>query len=168
MHYFIGIDPGVNTGYAILNENECVALGLVHNKNQFAQSEAVLNRAWQYLNGAHDADRVFVAIEYPQIYPHMPVPADDILNIAKLCGMIAYSFRSTMYAVPYFLEDPAFIRPAEWKGQVPKDIHNARILNRDPNVRHMLEMSPHIPRGKWEHVIDAAGLAMYARKQVMR
>jgi len=49
--------------------------------------------------------------------------------------------------------------PSDWKGSVPKSIHHKRILAR---LRVSEEALAHIPKGQQQHVIDAAGLALWA------
>lgn len=80
-----------------------------------------------------------------------------------------------------------FPAPAEWKGNVPKEVHHARLMEEqkwqykvmgaaskakknsrycspDPeSVKHLIGVED-LNAGDWKHVCDAIGLAMFARK----
>lgn len=71
------------------------------------------------------------------------------------------------------------LKPFQWKGNAPKDIHHARICNqlgwdytirggKDPYAvpsNHGLDVT--FSAGTWKHAMDAAGLALKGREMVL-
>lgn len=60
-----------------------------------------------------------LACEVPQIYPQSKADPNDMIPVALLAGALIGYFSAAFVKMP---------RPREWKGQVPKAIHNARTL----------------------------------------
>lgn len=89
-----------------------------------------------------------VIIEKPQIYSKGKARPNDILDLALMAGALGAC------GMPC-----TFVTPARWKGQVKKHIHNARILEKLPNLHEALAG---LAKGKHEHIIDAAGLALWS------
>lgn len=91
-----------------------------------------------------------VVVEAQQYYKGGP-NAGDLLNLALVAGgAIAECVRwwpTTTVMVPL---------PAEWKGQIPKAIHHARIMGR-------LGLSAEYSI----HEFDAIGMALWARDQII-
>lgn len=74
------------------------------------------------------------------------------------------------------------VKPGQWKGQVPKGIHQARICTRlgwpyrlaggkepyavpDAPVVRSVPGADALNDGDWKHVLDAVGLALWSRDQ---
>ena len=142
MTTILAIDPGGKAGWALSRQGTIVAAGLVrvdlgHSLRVFAPVDLLV-------------------CEKPQCYPDDLVKgtkrANDLIVLAIRAGMLCEQARPGM-AVTWF-------RAHDWKGSVPKDIHNARILTRMTTAeRELLDCIPEILQN---NTIDAIGLAMYA------
>lgn len=100
----------------------------------------------------HAADTVIV--ELPQVYLHGNTVGDPaiLINLAFVAGRI-------VQCVPHV--KTVTVEPREWKGQVPKDIHNSRTLrNMTPRELDILEACA-VPKAYHHNVIDAIGLGIW-------
>lgn len=148
----IGIDPGINfTGVAILDDSgRATAVNLIERKYfklaENMQQQAAELREFLYLGYA------LSVVELPRIYPHKPQRANDQMDLAFMAGglLSAASMRSIQVKIA---------TPHEWKGTTPKNIHNRRVLREVKNLEALLE--PY-KKTTHEHIIDAAGLALWA------
>lgn len=131
----LGIDPGKCTGWAILAEGgELIRCG----------------EGWPpSLEGVRRA-----VVECPQIYRASKAPGDpnDLIKVAILVGR--YVERLDQANVPVRL-----VKPAEWKGQVPKKIHNARVKGALQTAELARLAKLELPESREHNVIDAIGLA---------
>lgn len=91
-----------------------------------------------------------IAIEAQQHYVGSPVDPADLLMLAMVSGGIAALLQAMWPSIPMRLP-----RPCEWKGQVPKKIHHARVARILGSGFHMLPT---------EHCKDAAALALWLQK----
>lgn len=92
------------------------------------------------------------AIEYPQIYKqaHQLGDQDDIIQVACTAGAVA-----TLVAAHKWI---GFL-PRQWKGQVPKAVHNMRVLcSLDEEEKKHMEP---IGAGLRHNVIDAIGIGLH-------
>lgn len=134
MEALIAIDPGKTTGWALFMGGKlCVAAPSV-------QSASI-------------AGPFEVIIELPRIYPGGGKgDPNDIVDLAVLVGKFAERYKSgTVHLVT----------PRQWKGNVPKKIHQPRILKKlSPEE---LAVMPKRPRAKdYDHnMVDAVGLGLF-------
>ncbi len=86
----------------------------------------------------------------PRIYPgsgQQKGDLNDLLNLAAVVGGHEKTFKNHVR-----------VFPAQWKGQVPKKIMNARVLSRlSPQERLRIEDSG----SKTHNTIDAVGIGLY-------
>ena len=145
----MGIDPGLRcTGVAWgdLGNPELIQSYSVRVKPSSLQNRisnitaSVIN---QYLAGlAPDV----VIIEKPQVYQGHLQKGDpnDLIDLAILVGQLMSSLSFV------WLSTILLPTPAQWKGQIPKDIHHRRIRKQCP---HLGSIS--------KDAMDAAGLVLY-------
>ena len=134
--YILGIDPGINTGWAEVD----FATGELHACGLGEPSYAVYHRA---------------IIECPQIYPTTPVKqANDLINLAVRVGI---------YVERLAESKPVLVLPHAWKGSVPKPAHNRRVLNKltAAEILTYQVCTSGLAEGKKNNVIDAIGLAKW-------
>lgn len=91
----------------------------------------------------------------------------DILRLAQVAGAASCAarraYRSTKTIRP---------TPAEWKGQVPKEVHQARVLRdqgwgtMEAGLAALGTRWPEVTTREWLHVVDALGLAQWGRKKL--
>ena len=99
--------------------------------------------------GYHMDPVELVVIEKPQIYGDKErARKSDVADLLWSGGRIADRYD---VCVPYL--------PAEWKGQIPKNVHHARIAaTLSANEAHILTR---MPKKKLVHVLDAIGIGLY-------
>jgi hypothetical protein len=91
-----------------------------------------------------------LVLEYPRIYTQTTdADPDDMLALAFVCGAL-------MEGLP--AKDVKLVRPSEWKGQVPKKIHNARVVSKlADHEQHWIKTARNN-----HNVIDAIGIGLWA------
>lgn len=80
---------------------------------------------------------------------------NDLLYLLECLGQWQQAVWLANYACEVF--EPT---PVQWKGSVPKEIHNARVLARLSDAE--LRAIPKLPKSKLHNVIDAIGLGLWA------
>jgi Holliday junction resolvasome RuvABC endonuclease subunit len=148
----IGIDPGRNTGYAVIDADgnvEDLGVFTLKSKKLEEQLDDLDYEIAQAFTPFQRAEYV-TAIELPVIYNRLQNPGNpnDILKVAFIAGAIAANF------VQCFLPTPR-----DWKGTTPKKINHARTLARCGGIKDLLNG---IPATKQEHALDALGIAFWA------
>lgn len=132
--------PGKNTGWANANDGTLVNCGLW-----------LFDFAPEYVKGYHK-----IVIEVPQINPNdLKKPGasariNDLMQLAICAGQWKQAVRA---------QETRIVHPHEWKGSVPKDVHNARVFERMSTSERAL--LPKLPPSKLHNVIDAVGLYMW-------
>lgn len=133
------VDPGVNTGVVRAYDNRLVSCVL--HTDDFSPE----------LSGFEK-----LVIEMPSINPtDLKKPGasariNDLMGIARRVGW----WQQSVQAINYVL-----VHPHEWKGNVPKHIHNARVLAKlTPHERTLI---PDLPKAQLHNVIDAIGLFLW-------
>jgi hypothetical protein len=88
-------------------------------------------------------------IEKPQVYApgHTRARSSDIVDLAIAAGRISKTFPRTEW-----------VRPAQWKGQVPKRIHHERV--RSAMTEHELSLLLRLTGGELKHIMDAIGIGL--------
>jgi hypothetical protein len=151
MERLIAVDPGVNfTGFAFFIDGELETVTLSQRLGKSLLHDTLADHATKAIQVAHAPTRA--VIERPVIYPDSPARDSDQMDLSLIAGAVAG-------ALACVGADVVFATPREWKGTVPKKIHNKRILALLPDLRSMLKTWP---KGKHEHMIDAAGLGLWA------
>jgi len=112
--------------------------------------------------------------EGQEIHRGSSAPPGDILTLGVSGGLLAGVFAQAL------LPDKVLLpKPSQWKGRVPKAVHQASICRRldwayskrsgycvpDPPRGSAVRESPINP-GDWKHVLDAVGLALHGLSQV--
>ena len=95
-----------------------------------------------------------VVVEVPCIYPRERVKApNDLIDLAVVAGACAT------------LGPLRLVRPAEWKGQTPKEICNARTRASlsAAEVKVLDGRLAGIAKSKHHHVLDAVGMGLWWR-----
>lgn len=131
----LGIDPGNNTGWAILDHG---------GKLQSCGVGMPPNPLSDYF--------FLVVIECPQVYPGMSSKiANDLVKLAVNAGEYKYRYRSVLKTI--------MVIPHEWKGNTPKDVHNRRVLRLLDTAE--AARIPVMSKTKKHNMVDAIGLAKW-------
>lgn len=141
------IDPGRLSGWAQFTAGSLSAAGV------FVEDKypAVWHRGF---------DQTLV-LEIPRIYPHRSKgDPNDIVELALTVGEIRGYYRPL---VTRLIET----YPASWKGQLPKEIHHARVLKMLSDDERMLldvekrKVSKTNPHGYDHNMLDAVALGLW-------
>src|SRR3989338_1003307 len=125
----LAIDPGLHaTGWAVLSDKTGALLdcGMVRPFAQVSQTHSIAElrskilKIWEQRVGFSKNPAV-LAVEMPQIYQQKLLKGDpnDLLPLSVMSGLLWASFSPNRCYLP---------RPATWKGQVPKEIIQERIV----------------------------------------
>lgn len=138
----IAIDPGRTTGWA------CFRLG----KLQSADGEKFEDVIIDPCLCTFGPD---VIIEKPQWRPHeKKVDINDLINLAVMVGRFEQIYKSHGSLVE-------LVWPSTWKGSVPKNVHNQRVLA--CLTKDELSRVPVRPRARTpdHNCVDAIGLGLW-------
>jgi hypothetical protein len=104
-NYIVSIDPGVKR----------TAAALFKDYSFYSCIYGEYDRVMLFLKSI--PEYAHCIIEYPRIYQRSVGDPNDIRDLAYSVGKYSTIFTNTR-----------LVEPREWKGQVPKKIHNARVL----------------------------------------
>lgn len=136
----IAIDPGKDAGLAVFVHGRLDNAWLVHGDQADVQ-----------LRGFEDEH---VVCEIPQVYPGSPVSTQSLITLMSRAGYLAGFLRPSQLTL---------VKPSQWKGQIPKDIHHKQILEQ-LEVGELLVLDQcltNIPKSKHHNVYDAVGLGLW-------
>lgn len=126
--YWISLDPGLrHCGLAIWHGTALVWAGLVKGPKEGRGPQAWATMSDAVHTAVHTAKLpdFYVGgcvVEYPQVYARGPGDPADLIELAGVVGaVVANLSESPPCEITGYL-------PREWKGQVPKEIQNARTL----------------------------------------
>lgn len=156
----LAVDPGVRAcGVALFEDEQLVAADWVRTKEEAlpkaADALATAVGRWAQRAGSGFPD--YVVIERPKVYENREheVDKDDLISLAIVAGAVWEGLAG-------FARDGEFVLPREWKGQVPKDVHNARVMKHlEPEERAIVHRVKCTPK-QIHNVIDAVGLGLWA------
>lgn len=161
----ISIDPGTEeTGIALYRAGALVDVDVLRVKRSVGNREQRASDMGRLAVGKVStwrgaAEPLRVVLEYPQVYKHGPgseVDPDDVLCLVLVIGHVWGTFHGLKGNT---LE---LVRPATWKGQVPKRIMNNRIVSTltktEQDLVHDKVRSNH-------NALDAVGIGLWAMKR---
>lgn len=139
MSTVLAIDPGKRCiGWALFRDDVLAECGLIRDP-EFSSLQ--LPTAGK------------VVIERPQVYPQRVQKGDpnDLIDVALWAGACA------VVAQGRTIE---FVRPRQWKGTVPKDIHNARVAEKLNDLEASM-LAAVKPASLRHNVTDAIGIGLW-------
>lgn len=143
----LAIDPGVHVfGWAFFHK-ELTACGLT----------TIAEPSWPWSMWLLER----LVVEVPQVYSqrHWKGDPNDLVDVALAAGIVIG--RTHAGAV-------LTTRPHEWKGNVPKAVHQLRVLALlDTSERDILDGCG-VVRSKLHNVVDAVGLGLWALGRTAR
>lgn len=149
LEHVLAIDPGIRcTGVAYFRYSNLERLDAFSTKAKDDLGKRVAFISKKIKETFENTIFDLVVIEYPEIYRHtkQDIDYEDILAVTLVAGAVLGSVVSKEWRLP---------KPKQWKGQVPKNIHNDRVLNRlYEHERGWPELSNH-------NAIDAVGLGLW-------
>lgn len=170
----LAVDPDLhNTAWCVL-DNARVYGGVLSISKSLKGDDAVCAMAESLQRLAHvpwiDVCDVYL-VESQELHRMHKAAPKDILRLAQVAG-------AALATVSHQQPGGAIVRlvsPQEWKGQVPKEIHQARVCKRlgwefttkagycVPNEKHLEDFGV-VNLSDWKHLLDAIGLALWWAK----
>lgn len=141
MTCLLAIDPGNTTGVALFMNRE-ILQAFACPFERFIANPPVFGDE--------------IVIEMPKWRPHSHEEIDDLLGLARKVGRIEEHY--SRLCVPV-----TCVWPHQWKGSVPKDIHNERIL-KTLKSGELLILPRRSKRAKFPYdrnMIDAVGIGLW-------
>lgn len=154
MNPVMAIDPGLrHVGAAVFEAGVLTRVALVRNPEQVKRGP----EAWHSMASTVQAFAPVCSVlvtEFPQVYDprHQKGDQGDLIEVAGVAGAIVGAMFERAGTVVGYL-------PRTWKGQVPKDIHNKRILGKLSPAE--LEHLKGIPLSLVHNVVDAVGIGLF-------
>lgn len=171
----LGIDPDTHhTALVLASAAEIHQVYVVRSRSDDSDESASLQMirnlapAFEALAGKADG----IVVEGQQIYTGKAVAStDSIISLAHVAGaLVAYANRT-------FPDKPILVpKPSQWKGNVPKQVHHARIYSHygiefsttaDYCYPTGCATASRIPgfgktkKADWKHLGDAVGMALW-------
>jgi len=153
MTHLVSLDPGLRgCGVAWWHANGSLA-HVAYLRNPVKKGDGP--GAWMgYKRGIYYALHVehFIS-EVPQVYRAGASKGDpdDLIQLAGVVGVFAQAFRATTHFG---------VKPREWKGQVPKDVHHARLV-KTLTAEEMAMVERAAPPSLRHNVLDAIGIGQW-------
>ena len=150
----LAVDPAITcTGWAFFVGERLDRCGIIETKANMPFDRRIRSIGQGILQATPGVPLMLV-IEWPQIY-HKWSKGDnnDLLPLAAIAGNLMSHFPWAKTQLP---------KPAQWKGQVPKDVHNARVLKRLSVDETRLVAAARVAKSKAHNMIDAIGLGLWA------
>jgi len=143
MRTLLSIDPGRCTGWAYWVDSSLTACGVTEVGANPCPAVSTL------LNGCQA-----LIVELPQVYRAAESKGDpnDLIQVAVEVGR--WVERGTVCGSRVRL-----VRPAEWKGQTPKEVHHRRV-QRALGAQELARL-PDLPKTKAHNMMDAIGLGLW-------
>jgi len=153
MTYLFSLDPGLRgCGVAYWNEDGSLA-HVAYLRNPVKKGDGPA--AWMGYASGHipDTDPEHFISEVPQVYRvgASKGDPDDLIQLAGVVGVFSALFTATTYLG---------VKPREWKGQVPKDVHHARLV-KTLTPKELAMVKAAAPPSLRHNVLDAVGIGRY-------
>ncbi len=150
----LAFDPGKRAvGWAYFFEGQLKDCGLIteDDSRSLFENLAIFAKQW-------DEWELNIVIEIPQVYRQSKWKGDpnDLIEVAVVSGALGLCFA----------EKPTrFVKPHDWKGNVPKNIHNDRVLGRlSKPERQIFAEEKSFSKAQAHNVVDAIGLGLWFLK----
>lgn len=174
--YSLGVDPDLHAcSWALLGSDLSLHCGVWHvtNKLKGADAVAAMIQNIELPLPQVELQNIQIVVVEGQTLVARPGARhrrpDNIIHLAQVAGAAAATLMRQCHCSRLLIP-----RPAEWKGQVPKDVHQARtygrlgiqseqasgyVLPADQAQRD--SYAPGVRRAAWKHIGDAIGLAFH-------
>ena len=153
----LAIDPGADQGWALFDEKVLVRCGV-------GDFRPVIEPDFQKVAGAVLLVSVLecVVCECPTLYRGGKARPADVITLALRAGE-AVGFAKGMWPNAKC----EYVEPRTWKGQVPKDVHHARIFAALNDIERNVVATnlKGLAASKRHNALDAVGLGLWAAKR---
>jgi len=151
----LAIDPGKIAGWAIFRGGKLQAAGVL--------KEYMITQEFRQTCLLHEFDEI--VIEIPQVYPQKRQPGNPnhlikmAFDVGEFAGRLIGMFWTLSLA--RFEPEIVLVKPHEWKGSVPKDIHNQRICGSLSEHESAIIDAAGVAKTHRHNMIDAVGLGLW-------
>jgi len=177
--FVLGIDPDLhNTAAAIVGTSGVYDVKVFSIEKKYKGERAVAEITIQLVNDlsqwlwkiTHSITISAVVVEGQKIYSYTKADHTAIIHLAQVAGVALGAAYGGVRSPSTKLYLPA---PSDWKGSVPKHIHQARVLKKmgipfevtngkEPYCVPVSAPALHVGRkSNWKHAVDAIGLAVW-------
>lgn len=188
----LGIDPDLhNTAVALVRDGRVEYVEVIRVDKKLKDADAVKAMCieigrWERNEPLFDPESVMgialdaLVVEGQELYRGQTGNPADILRVGQVAGAAVGCFSGDLH----YMAGQAYLpQPKEWKGNVPKKIHQARICKRlnwpcDARADYVVprtgevcglpDISRHLKAADWKHVMDAIGLALWGEEQALK
>lgn len=190
--FYVGVDPDThNCAYAIVDSVKVVAVGVIRQKHRKERQAtlAMCAAVAEHLRARADggmwplpAEVLGFAVEGQELYLKGPTRTKDPRDILFLAPVAGAMIQALTFMHPEAVQ--MFPSPGKWKGSLAKKVHQVHVCKRagwrcrlssnGKDAYCVPEPVPDVPGAKdlgqsdWKHVLDAVGLAQWARDQYER
>ncbi len=150
----LAIDPGANGHGAALIGRDGALLSAAY----WEAGDDDIYRSWVIATQPADDPALDAVVELPQAYA-LPLSKggvaghNDLIDVAFAAGWIARAGGAHRHRV-------TLVRPAAWKGQVPKEVMVCRVVDRLSEDEHARVRLP-TRRGLAHNLWDAVGIGLW-------
>lgn len=172
--YFVGVDPDTVRPAFCLMDQEGKVLWLWCPKIENKRNWDMIHESNMQVIPLVTCLENFRACVESQYVDHGS-KASSTLYLARNAGACQ------MVVEALFQADQKLVPPVKWKGSIPKDVHQARVLSKlgwgylkkggkSPYAvpKNPPEQFEHLKAGEWKHLVDAIGMAEWARQTYLK
>lgn len=144
MTHLLSIDPGKNLGWASFCDGSLNGCGVI---SDALDLDRLCGRLPRY-------DKIVLVIEKPQVYQGRKSKGDpnDLIDLAVQAGFVVGRLRPSKTVWP---------KPATWKGQVPKEVVERRVLAILTEQEKELVGHADVRRSVRHNMYDAIGIGLW-------
>lgn len=164
----LAFDPDLHSTAWCASVDGQLSGGLIHVSPRLKGDEAVVKMCSEIAQarlGFVPFSEMVALVESQELHRMHRSAPKDILRLAQVAGSILGMLGETFLSV-------RLVSPQVWKGQVPKDIHQARICRKlgwafDTHAGYVVPARAHwegfsvSKPSDWKHLMDAVGLALW-------
>jgi Holliday junction resolvasome RuvABC endonuclease subunit len=164
MSYFLGIDPDTHhCGCAIVDSHRNLhAAWVIEIPAKLTHMEAVIDMILASREGISPTDKysaeiIRIAVEGQKLYLGHAYKGADLLKLAQVAGGLIAVCQQALPSAEILLP-----LPQQWKGTVPKAIHQTRLWQSVANQIEAEAILNSLKEQHLSHVLDAIGLALWS------
>ena len=168
----LGVAPDTKTlAWAVVTQDRVLRVGVVRHSPKSREESILSLTALAVPAMIANSMPDIAVVEGQQVYYGSSTPPSDLLKLARITGGVEGQLHMVRPGMPVCVP-----LPTTWKGQVPKPIHQARVLAKYGILYEQLseysrpagcakaaqiQGADKLRPSDWKHVVDAIGLAAY-------
>lgn len=161
MILYIGVDPDTShTGIAYIHTDGRIELRLARARGRLVNDRyPEMAKALRLESmGQVRSEDCQLAVEFQKLRPGREKNPNAMMGVQAVAGMALASLNANMQLANVYTPIPS-----EWKGSIPKEAHQKRIL-REVGLTLQSPEFKGIPESLKTHVVDALGIALWLKR----